>query len=180
MESAKVDLKKTVHLPRTDFSMKANLGQLEPRLLAQWDEMGLYKQIRESRLGKPTYILHDGPPYANGNIHLGHALNKLLKDFIVKLKTMEGYDSPYVPGWDCHGLPIEIQVDNQLGGKKAGMPVAEIRALCRKYAEKYVDLQRKDFIRLGILGRWFDPYLTMSAEYEAAIAGAFVDFLDQG
>jgi len=180
MESAKTDLKKTIHLPQTGFSMKANLGQLEPKLLAQWDATGLYERIREARKGRPTYILHDGPPYANGNIHLGHALNKLLKDFIVRLKTMEGYDSPYIPGWDCHGLPIEFQVDNELGSKKAAMSPVEIRAACRKYAEKYVNLQRKDFIRLGIMGRWQDPYLTMSAEYEAVIAGAFLDFLEQG
>jgi len=180
MESAKVDLKKTIHLPQTGFSMKANLGQLEPKLLAQWDATGLYQRIREARKGSPSYILHDGPPYANGNIHLGHALNKLLKDFIVRLKTMQGYDSPYVPGWDCHGLPIEFQVDNELGAKKASMSQVEIRAACRKYAEKYVELQRKDFIRLGIMGRWQDPYLTMSAEYEAVIAGAFVEFLEQG
>jgi len=153
---------------------------MEPKMLAHWDETGLYKRIREARKGRPTYILHDGPPYANGNIHLGHALNKLLKDFIVKLKTMEGFDSPYVPGWDCHGLPIEFKVDSELGGKKAGMTPAEIRAACRKYAAKYVDLQRKDFIRLGVLGRWEDPYLTMSADYEAVIAQAFVDFLDKG
>jgi isoleucyl-tRNA synthetase len=175
-----LDLKKTVHLPKTDFSMKANLSQMEPKMLAHWDQTGLYQRIREARKGRPTYILHDGPPYANGNIHLGHALNKILKDFIVKLKTMEGFDSPYVPGWDCHGLPIEFKVDSELGGKKAGMSVAEIRAACRKYAAKYVDLQRKDFIRLGVLGRWEDPYLTMSAEYEAVIAQAFVDFLDKG
>ncbi len=183
MESAKsanLEIKKTVHLPKTDFSMKANLGQLEPRLLAQWDETGLYNAIRAARLGRPTYILHDGPPYANGNIHLGHALNKLLKDFIVKVKTMEGYDSPYVPGWDCHGLPIEHKVESELGSKRATMSPVEIRAACRKYAAKYVDLQRKDFIRLGVLGRWADPYLTMSAEYEAVIAGAFVDFLEKG
>ena len=183
MESAKsanLEIKKTVHLPKTDFSMKANLGQLEPRLLAQWDETGLYNEIRAARLGRPTYILHDGPPYANGNIHLGHALNKLLKDFIVKVKTMEGYDSPHVPGWDCHGLPIEHKVESELGSKRATMSPVEIRAACRKYAAKYVDLQRKDFIRLGVLGRWADPYLTMSAEYEAVIAGAFVDFLEKG
>jgi isoleucyl-tRNA synthetase len=180
MQTANVDLKKTVHLPKTDFPMKANLGQLEPRLLKQWDDAGLYQRIREARKGRPTYILHDGPPYANGNIHLGHALNKLLKDFIVKIKTMEGYDSPYVPGWDCHGLPIEIKVDHELGSKKASMTAVEVRAACRKYARKYVDLQKRDFIRLGVLGRWDDPYLTMSAEYEAVIAGAFVEFLDKG
>jgi isoleucyl-tRNA synthetase len=180
MESAKIDLKKTVHLPRTDFPMKANLAQLEPKLLERWEQTGLYQSLREHRAGRPMYVLHDGPPYANGNVHLGTAFNKLLKDFIIKYKTMEGYDSPYVPGWDCHGLPIEIKVDGQLGSKKARMSAAEIRAACRKYAEKYVDLQRKDFIRLGVLGRWKDPYLTMSADYEAVIAGAFVDFLDRG
>ena len=142
--SEPVDLKKTVHLPKTDFSMKANLSQMEPRMLAHWDETKLYQRIRDARKGRPTYILHDGPPYANGNIHLGHALNKLLKDFIVKMKTMEDFDSPYVPGWDCHGLPIEFKVDSELGGKKAGMSAADIRAACRKYAEKYVNLQRKD------------------------------------
>jgi isoleucyl-tRNA synthetase len=175
-----IDLKKTVNLPQTSFPMKANLAQLEPKLLEQWENSGIYERIRQAREGQPTYILHDGPPYANGNIHLGHAFNKLLKDFIVRLKNMEGFDSPYVPGWDCHGLPIEIKVDGQLGSKKAGMSAAQIRAACRKYAAKYVDLQRKDFIRLGVFGRWQDPYLTMSAQYEAVIAGAFVDFLDQG
>ena len=180
MNLANLDLKKTVHLPQTGFPMKANLAQLEPKLLEQWEKTGIYDRIRGARAGRPTYILHDGPPYANGNIHLGHAFNKLLKDFIVRLKTMEGFDSPYVPGWDCHGLPIEIKVDGQLGSKKAGMTAAQIRAACRKYAEKYVDLQRKDFKRLGIFGRWEQPYLTMSAEYEAVIAGAFVDFLDFG
>jgi isoleucyl-tRNA synthetase len=180
MATANVDLKKTVHLPKTDFPMKASLAQLEPRLLKQWEETGLYQRIREARRGRPTYILHDGPPYANGNIHLGHALNKLLKDFIVKVKTMEGYDSPYVPGWDCHGLPIEIKVDSELGAKKAQMTAVQIRAACRKYAQKYVELQKRDFIRLGVFGRWNNPYLTMSAEYESVIAGAFVEFLDKG
>ena len=180
METAKLDLKKTVHLPRTDFPMKANLSQLEPKLLASWLETALYQRIRESRAGRPTYVLHDGPPYANGSIHLGTAFNKVLKDFIVKSKTMEGFDSPYVPGWDCHGLPIETRVDSQLGSKKASMTTAQIRAACRDYAEKYIDLQRKDFIRLGIFGRWQNPYLTMSAHYESVIAGAFVEFLDRG
>src|SRR5580698_2574372 len=174
------DLKKTVHLPRTDFPMKANLGTLEPKLLAQWTDSNLYQRIRADRKGRPTYILHDGPPYANGEIHLGTGFNKILKDFVVKLKTMEGYDSPYVPGWDCHGLPIENRIDNELGSKKAKMTQAQIRAACRKYAQKYVDLQRRDFLRLGVLGRWQDPYLTMSAQYEGVIAQAFVDFLDRG
>ena len=121
-----IDLKKTVNLPQTSFPMKANLAQLEPKLLEQWEKSGIYERIRQAREGQPTYILHDGPPYANGNIHLGHAFNKLLKDFIVRLKNMEGFDSPYVPGWDCHGLPIEIKVDGQLGSKKAGMSAAQV------------------------------------------------------
>ena len=180
MDLSKVDLKKTVNLPRTEFPMKANLPQAEPKLLARWKEEGLYERIRAARAGQPQYVLHDGPPYANGNIHLGHAFNKTLKDIIVKLKTMEGFDSPYVPGWDCHGLPIEIKVDGELGAKKAKMTVAQIRGACRRYAQKYVDLQKKDFERLGVLGRWDDPYLTMSAQYESVIAGTFVDFLDRG
>ena len=180
MDLENVDLKQTVNLPQTDFPMKANLPQSEPKMLARWEEAGLYGRIRAARAGRPSYILHDGPPYANGNIHLGHAFNKLLKDFIVKSKTMAGFDSPYVPGWDCHGLPIEIKVDGELGHKKAGMTVSQIRQACRKYAGKYVDLQRKDFVRLGILGRWNDPYLTMTAQYQSVIAGAFVDFLDKG
>ena len=180
MDWNEVDLKKTVNLPRTDFPMKANLPALEPKLLSRWEDSKLYARIREARAGQPRYVLHDGPPYANGNIHLGHAFNKLLKDFIVKSKTMSGYDSPYIPGWDCHGLPIEIKVDGELGSKKAAMSTAEIRRACRKYAQKYVDLQRKDFIRLGVFGRWEDPYVTMSPAYHAVIAGAFVDFFDKG
>ncbi len=180
MEAAKLDLKKTVHLPRTDFPMKANLGRLEPKLLEYWSKINLYQRIRQARAGSPRYVLHDGPPYANGNIHLGTAFNKVVKDFIVKSKTMEGFDSPYIPGWDCHGLPIESRVDKELGPKKAAMSPAQIREACRKYAEKYVNLQRQDFVRLGVLGRWEQPYLTMSAHYESVIAGAFVEFLDRG
>jgi isoleucyl-tRNA synthetase len=175
-----VDLKQTVNLPKTAFSMKANLPQTEPKLLERWEKEGLYHRIRESRAGRPLYVLHDGPPYANGRIHLGTAFNKILKDFVVKSKTMAGFDSPYVPGWDCHGLPIEIKVDSDLGPKKAKMSAAEVRRACRKYAEKFIDLQRTDFKRLGVLGQWEDPYLTMSPEYQAVIAGAFVDFLDRG
>ena len=180
MQVSEVDLKKTVNLPRTEFPMKANLNQLEPRLLDRWTQGDLYGSIRSARTGRPKYILHDGPPYANGNIHLGHAFNKCLKDFIVKSKTMAGFDSPYVPGWDCHGLPIEIKVDSELGSKKAQMTAGQIRKACRKYAEKYVNLQREDFKRLGIFGRWDDPYLTMAPHYQATIAGAFVEFLDRG
>ncbi len=180
MSSPPLDLKKTVNLPRTAFPMKANLPQAEPKLLARWKSEDLYGRIRASRQGRPRYVLHDGPPYANGDIHLGTALNKILKDFIVKSKTMAGFDSPYIPGWDCHGLPIELKVDNELGEKKARMSAAEIRRACRKYAGKYVDLQRKSFVRLGVFGAWDEPYLTMSAQYESVIAGAFVEFLDRG
>ena len=180
MDPETVDLKQTINLPKTAFSMKANLPQAEPKMLARWEEENLYAQIRASRAGRPTFVLHDGPPYANGRIHLGTAFNKILKDFVVKSKTMEGFDSPYVPGWDCHGLPIEIKVDSELGSKKAQMTIGQIRRACRKYAEKFVDIQRTDFKRLGVLGRWEQPYLTMSAKYQAVIAGAFVDFLDKG
>jgi len=180
MEAKPVDLKQTINLPKTGFAMKANLPQAEPKLLERWERENVYQQIRASRAGRPTYILHDGPPYANGRIHMGTAFNKVLKDFIVKSKTMAGFDSPYVPGWDCHGLPIETRVDNDLGARKAQMAPAEFRAACRKYAEKYVELQRQDFKRLGVFGRWEQPYLTMSADYQAVIAAAFVEFLDRG
>jgi isoleucyl-tRNA synthetase len=180
MDAQNLDLKQTVNLPKTAFSMKANLPHNEPKMLERWERERLYHQIRASRLGRPTYILHDGPPYANGRIHLGTAFNKILKDFMVKSKSMAGFDAPYVPGWDCHGLPIEIKVDNDLGAKKAQMSAGEIRRACRRYAEKFVDLQRQDFKRLGVLGLWEDPYLTMSGPYQAVIAGAFVEFLDRG
>jgi isoleucyl-tRNA synthetase len=180
MESHNVDLKQTINLPKTAFSMKANLPHTEPKLLERWEKEQLYHKIRAARAGRPRYVLHDGPPYANGRIHLGTAFNKILKDFIVKSKTMAGFDSPYVPGWDCHGLPIEIKVDSDLGMKKAQMSPAEIRRACRKYAEKFIDLQRTDFKRLGVLGQWEHPYLTMSALYQSVIAGAFVEFLDRG
>src|SRR3954451_7002217 len=176
MDLKNIDLKQTLNLPRTTFDMKANLPVAEPKMLASWEQENLYHQIRAARAGRPTYILHDGPPYANGNIHLGHVFNKTLKDFIVKSKTMAGFDSPYVPGWDCHGLPIEIKVDSELGSKKAKMSAVEIRQACRRYASKYVELQKKDFQRLGIFGQWDDPYLTMTAKYQSTIAGAFVDF----
>ena len=173
-------LKSTLNLPETAFPMKANLPQNEPTRLAEWERMDLYTKIREARAGAPKYILHDGPPYANGAIHLGHALNKCIKDFVVKTKTMAGFDSPYVPGWDCHGLPIEIKVDEQLGRKKLEMPAVSVRRACRQYAEKYVDLQRSQFQRIGVFGRWNDPYLTMSNSYEAAIVETFYAFFEQG
>ncbi len=173
-------LKTTLNLPQTTFPMKANLPQNEPARLAGWKEVGLYEQIRAARAGAPKYILHDGPPYANGAIHLGHALNKCIKDFVVKTKTMAGFDAPYVPGWDCHGLPIEIKVDEQLGRKKLEMEPVAVRRACREYAQKYVDLQRSQFERLGIFGRWDDPYLTMSFGYEASIVETFYDFFEKG
>jgi isoleucyl-tRNA synthetase len=172
------ELKKTLNLPETKFPMKGNLPQNEPRWLAAWEANGLYEQIRAARQDAPAYVLHDGPPYANGPIHLGHALNKCLKDFVVKSKTMAGFNAPYVPGWDCHGLPIEIKVDEQLGRKKLEMPAIAVRRACRAYAEKYLDLQRKQFIRLGILGRWGQPYSTMTAEYESKIIETFFRFLE--
>ncbi|MGH9501852.1 MAG: isoleucine--tRNA ligase [Terriglobales bacterium] len=174
-----LDLKSTINLPKTGFPMKANLPQNEPKALARWEQMGIYERIREARRGAPTYVLHDGPPYANGPIHLGHALNKCLKDFIVKSKTMSGFDSPYVPGWDCHGLPIEIKVDQQLGGKKLQMQKLEVREACRKYAQKFLDLQREQFKRIGIFGRWNQPYSTMTPQYESVVLATFYDFLEK-
>jgi isoleucyl-tRNA synthetase len=175
-----VVLKDTLSLPRTAFPMKANLPQNEPARLKSWQESRLYERIREARRGAPRWILHDGPPYANGPLHLGHALNKGLKDFIVKCKTMAGFDSPYVPGFDCHGLPIEIKVDEKLGRKKLEMPAAEFLRHCREYAQKYVDLQTTQFVRLGVFGRWDDPYSTMSRAYEARTLETFYRFLEAG
>ncbi len=173
-------LKSTLNLPETAFAMKANLPQNEPARLAGWVAQDLYGEIRKARAGSPKYILHDGPPYANGAIHLGHALNKCIKDFVVKTKTMAGFDAPYVPGWDCHGLPIEIKVDEQLGRKKLEMPAVSVRRACREYAQKYVDLQSSQFQRLGVFGRWNDPYKTMSFDYEARILETFYEFFEQG
>ena len=173
------DLKSTINLPKTDFPMKANLPQNEPKILARWQEAGIYEQIRASRKGSTSYVLHDGPPYANGPIHLGHALNKCLKDFIVKSKTMAGFDAPYIPGWDCHGLPIEIKVDQQLGGKKLQMKPLDVRLVCRKYAEKYLDLQREQFKRIGIFGRFDQPYSTMTPQYESVVLATFYAFFEK-
>jgi isoleucyl-tRNA synthetase len=160
--------------------MKANLPQNEPKVLRRWEEMRIYDRIRETRKGAPIYVLHDGPPYANGPIHLGHALNKSLKDFVVKSKTMAGFDAPYVPGWDCHGLPIEIKVDESLGRKKLEMAPLAVRRACREYAEKYLNLQRDQFKRIGVFGRFDQPYSTMSPEYESVVAAVFFQFLEQG
>ncbi len=175
-----LDLKTTVNLPKTNFPMKANLPQNEPKMLARWEDAGIYERIQEARKGLPAYVLHDGPPYANGALHLGHALNKCLKDFIVKSKSMAGFDAPYVPGWDCHGLPIEIKVDKQLGKKKLQMDPAEVRLECRKYAQKFLDLQREQFKRIGVFGRWDNPYSTMTPEYESVVLRTFYSFLEHG
>ena len=175
-----MDYKATLNLPKTDFPMKANLPQREPELLASWEKERLYEQIQEAGKGRPLYILHDGPPYANGRIHIGHALNKILKDIIIKSKTMAGYQVPYVPGWDCHGLPIEHQVLKDLGEKKKTLDAMAIRKLCREYAEKFYTIQREEFQRLGILGDWQHPYLTMNPAYEATIIREFGKFVERG
>src|SRR5687767_2015742 len=173
------DWKATCNLPRTSFSMKANLQTTEPETVARWEEMDLYARIREARRGARKYLLHDGPPYANGEIHMGHALNKILKDLVVKSHNMLGFDAPYIPGWDCHGLPIELKVDRELGPKKRQMTTADFRRACRAYAEKYVEIQRRDFKRLGVLGKWDEPYKTLTFTYQASIVRALGKFVEQ-
>ena len=163
------DYKSTLNLPATDFPMKAGLAQREPKMLKQWQEQELYKKIREARQGAKPFYLHDGPPYANGDIHIGHAVNKILKDIILKSKTLSGFDAPYVPGWDCHGLPIELQVEKKVGKPGKKVTPAQFRAACRKYAMTQVNKQRDDFVRLGIQGEWENPYLTMDFQFEADI-----------
>src|SRR6201998_3880079 len=180
MMSSAPELKATLTLPETRFPMKANLPQNEPLRIKQWEESGLYEQIRQARKGAEKYILHYGPPYANGPIHLGHALQKCIKDFILKSKTMAGFDAPLVPGWDCHGLPIEIKVDEKLGRKKLEMPALSVLRACREYAQKFIDLQRGQLLRLGVFGQWDNPYLTMSKQYEASTLEAFYDFFEKG
>src|SRR5579864_4020924 len=175
-----LDLKSTINLPKTSFPMKANLPQNEPKILERWEQMRLYDRIRQARKGAPAYVLHDGPPYTSGPIHMGTALNKCLKDFVVKSKTMAGMDAPYIPGWDCHGLPIEIKVDKELGGKKLQMRPLEVRAACRKYAQKYLDLQRQQFKRIGVFGRFDRPYATMDPQYESVVLDTFFSFYEKG
>lgn len=174
------DYKDTLNLPHTDFPMKASLAQREPSILAKWQELNLYQRIGEKNKGKPKFILHDGPPYANGELHLGHAINKSLKDFVVKAKSLNGFDAPYIPGWDCHGLPIEHNVEKKKG--KAGQKIshAEFRQACREYATKQVDIQKQGFIRLGVLGDWDNPYLTMDFDTEANIVRALGKIADNG
>jgi isoleucyl-tRNA synthetase len=174
------DLKSTLNLPKTDFPMKANLPQTEPRRIEEWLLSDLYGEIQKARRGQPTFVLHDGPPYANGHIHLGHVVNKVLKDLVVRSRAMAGLASPYVPGWDCHGLPIELQVDRDLGAKKKDMTPAAFRRACRAYAEKFVAIQRKEFERLGIMGEWDNPYLTMNPSYQATIVRQLARFVEKG
>jgi len=174
------DYKDTLNLPSTAFPMKANLTRREPEFLDFWEKNGIYHKMVEKNSGSRTYMLHDGPPYANGHIHIGHALNKILKDIIIKYRTMKGFRSPYVPGWDCHGLPIELQVDKKLGPKKHEIGIIEKRRKCREYAENFIDIQREEFRRLGVLGDWQNPYLTMTYAYEAAIIREFFRFLEKG
>src|SRR3970282_1557671 len=163
-----MDYKNTLNLPKTAFPMRANLPQNEPKQLERWERERTYFQVLQANEQQPKSILHDGPPYANGNIHIGHALNKILKDIIVKYRSMTGHAAPYVPGWDCHGLPIELQVEKDIGrAKKLTMSKAEIRRLCKEYAKKYIAIQREEFKRLGVLGDWENPYRTLDHHYEA-------------
>ncbi|MDQ2877699.1 MAG: isoleucine--tRNA ligase [Pseudomonadota bacterium] len=177
------DYKDTVFLPKTDFPMKAGLAAKEPAILERWEKLGVYDRLREQRAGRERFILHDGPPYANGDIHMGHAMNKVLKDIIVRSQSLMGKDAPYVPGWDCHGLPIEWKVEEAYRAKKFDkdqVPVAQFRAECRAYAEKWVAVQREQFERLGVMGDWANPYLTMKFDAEAAIVGELLKFAESG
>src|SRR6266404_1594003 len=176
-----MDYKDTLNLPRTDFPMKADLVTREPERLKKWEASGLYQSIQAQRAGAEKFVLHDGPPFANGDVHIGNALNKILKDMVVKYKTLRGFRAPYVPGWDCHGLPIEFKVTQELrnAGHTTGDPAA-IRKACDAYARKYIDIQRDQFKRLGVLGDWENPYLTLNKECEADELRLFADIVDQG
>ncbi len=178
--SEPLDLKTTVNLPKTDFPLKGNLSQNEPLRLQKWEAMNLYEKLREARKDKPLFVLHDGPPYANGNIHIGTALNKILKDFVIKSRSMMGHWAPYIPGWDCHGLPIEIKVEEELKKNKQELDRMAIRKAARVYANKFVGLQREDFKRLGVLGEWDNPYITMAPLYQANIVRALSKFVERG
>ena len=183
MTDPKADYKDTVFLPKTDFPMKAGLAQKEPAILERWQKIGLYEKLREARAGREKFILHDGPPYANGNIHIGHSLNKTLKDLVVRSQSLLGKDAPYVPGWDCHGLPIEWKIEEQYRKKKRNkdeVPASEFRAECRTYADQWVNVQREEFKRLGVMGQWDKPYLTMDYDAEAAIVAELLKFAEAG
>ena len=172
--------KATIHLPATDFPMRGDLPKREPQVLARWEEEGLYARIREHVRGRPSFVLHDGPPYANGAIHIGHAVNKVLKDIVVKSKLMAGFDAPYVPGWDCHGLPIELVVEKKFGKVGQKLDAAEFRAKCREYAGEQIDAQRRDFKRLGVVGDWDNPYRSMDFRFEADMLRALAKIIERG
>ncbi|TLY65541.1 MAG: isoleucine--tRNA ligase, partial [Gammaproteobacteria bacterium] len=174
------DYKHTLNLPQTDFPMKADLAQREPAMVRAWEERRTYEKLREVARGRPRFVLHDGPPYANGAIHIGHAVNKILKDIVVKSRSLDGFDSPYIPGWDCHGLPIELQVEKGHGRPGQKLDAQAFRAACRAYAQEQIELQRADFKRLGVLGDWDRPYLTMSPRYEAQQLRAFGRIIRNG
>ncbi|MGH7933070.1 MAG: isoleucine--tRNA ligase [Candidatus Binataceae bacterium] len=176
---AETDYKVTLRLPKTDFPMKANLPKREPETLKRWNDGELYARLLEARKDARNWVLHDGPPYANGRVHFGTALNKILKDFIVRSRSVMGYRTPYVPGWDCHGMPIELQVTRQLGDKARTIPRIELRQMCREFAQRWIDVQREEFIRLGVIGDWGDPYLTFAPQYEAAEIGVLRQLLDE-
>ena len=175
-----MDYKSTLNLPQTKFAMKADLPKREPIFLDAWKSEDIYRLIREKSQGLPKYVLHDGPPYANGNIHIGHALNKTLKDIIIKYKTMQGFSSPYVPGWDCHGLPVEHALFKELKMNKYQINQVEFRKKAHDYAMRYVNIQKEEFKRLGVFGDWDNPYLTLNREYEEAIIGSFLDLVRKG
>ena len=175
-----MDYKHTLNLPETKFPMKGDLAQREPGTLKVWEERGLYDKIRAAAKGRPRFVLHDGPPYANGDIHIGHAVNKILKDVVVKSHSLDGFDSPYIPGWDCHGLPIELQVEKKHGRPGQKLDAAAFRAACRAYAEEQIDSQRVDFKRLGVLGDWENPYRTMDPQYEAQQIRALGRIIENG
>ncbi|MBQ1500984.1 MAG: class I tRNA ligase family protein, partial [Firmicutes bacterium] len=170
----------TLNLPQTDFEMRGNLPQKEPAILDQWNKMGIYRRVLEKNAGKPKFILHDGPPYANGDIHLGHALNKVLKDMIVKYKSMSGFDAPYVPGWDTHGLPIETKAVNALGLDRRNSDKLMFRDRCKEFALGYVETQKEQFRRLGVTGDWDHPYITLYPDFEATQIGAFAEMAKKG
>jgi len=174
------DYKDTLNLPKTDFPMRGNLSKREPEMLERWNRLDLYGTLRQRRAGAERFVLHDGPPYANGSIHIGHAVNKILKDMVVKSRNLMGYDAPYVPGWDCHGLPIEQKDEQDIGKAGDKVDYKTFRQACRDYAAEQLDNQRQDFIRLGVMGDWYNPYLTMDPKVEADIVRSLGRIIDNG
>jgi len=174
------DYNQTIHLPKTEFPMRASLPMREPGFLADWESENLYEEILKKNEGKPMFVLHDGPPYANGNLHMGHALNKILKDFIVRYKNMAGFNAPFIPGWDTHGLPIERQAIKAFGLDREKVSVVEFRKKCEEFARNHVDTQREQFRRLGVLGNWENPYLTLTHDFEAAQIEIFGEMAKRG